>query len=358
MLGFIEPLRSSSNTSLQNLIDKVSKTPTGVTKTDAESKVIMGLYKALNDIYEHYIKSDSVPTDSTDLLKYINTGICHINIGESTKPTREVYFMIDLIEGEINDNNKSSIYCPYTGNLLGNQLEYLINVPQTKQNKWAVDKNRQMFSLSKMEKSIEGNDYKHKMEERDSNPSKNIGYNQLNQPNKSNEKLISTEVSNNFTTYILKDEKDKKDKKDEVEKIIENLRHKYMMDNTITSIDKSHLLESMQKLGELSNKLIGVIIQWSKDMLLIIYNISKSCSVTFVLFLFFLFLFNLYRFLFLLCYFICFIIRIIFCGTIHTIFHTIFFYAGWCGKFFVTNNTFFFLFLFLQEIINIPTFST
>jgi len=137
----------------------------------------------------------------------------------------------------------------------------LINVRQTKENEWAVDKNRQMFSLSKMKES--GNDYKHKMEERESNPSKNIGYKQLNQPNKSNEISISTEVSHNFMTHILKVEKNKED---EVDKIIENLKDKYIQDNKITSIDKSRLLESIQKLGELSNKLVGVIIQWSKDM--------------------------------------------------------------------------------------------
>ena len=163
--------------------------------------------------------------------------------------------MIDLIEDVINDKNKSSVYCSYIGNSLGNQYEYLINVPQTKQNKWAVDKNRQMFSLSKMKESMPGNNYKHKMEERESNPSKNIGYKQLNQ---SNEIAISTEVSNNFMTYILKN------KDEEIETIIKNLKQNYF-DGSISSIEKNRLLDSMQNLGELSNKLIGLITQWSKD---------------------------------------------------------------------------------------------
>ena len=149
------------------------------------------------------------------------------------------------------------------GDSLGNKLEYLINNPQTDKNKWAVDKNRQIFSLSKMKENISGTEYKQKMEEGPSNPSKNVGYKQLNQTNRpTNEKSVSTEVSNNFSTYILKVEKDKPD---EVENIIKKLKLKYI-DSNITSIDKSRLLDSMQILSTLSNKLVGAIIKWSKDI--------------------------------------------------------------------------------------------
>jgi hypothetical protein len=262
MLGFVEPLRNSSNTYLQKLINGL----TGKTADDTENnKNSTEFYELLDNIYDKYINSDSdSDSDSKqNISAYINTGISYINMGESNKPTREVYFMIDLIDGEINDKNKSSIYCPYMGDSLGNKLEYLINNPQTDKNKWAVDKNRQIFSLSKLKETISGNDYKQKMEEGPSNPSKNVGYKQLNQSNRpTNEMSISTEVSNNFSTYILKVEKDKPD---DVEDIIQNLKKKYI-DNTITSIDKSSLLESMQTLGDLSNKLVGAIIKWSKDI--------------------------------------------------------------------------------------------
>ena len=66
------------------------------------------------------------------------------------------------------------------------------------------NKNRQIFSLSKMKETISGTEYKQKMEEGSSNPSKNVGYKQLEQPSMStNEKSISTEVTNHFMTYIL-----------------------------------------------------------------------------------------------------------------------------------------------------------
>ena len=291
MLGFVEPLRNSSNTYLQEQINAV--TNRGVSSHKGNPKEF---YELLDNIYDTYINSkkeeeaeeeeaevkkeekEEVKKEEKEEVKkqgeeveidkyskinaFINTGISYINMGESNKPTREVYFMIDLIDGEINDKNKSSIYCPYMGDSLGNKLEYLINKRNvTDKNDWAVDKERQIFSLSNMEES--GTEYTQKMEEIPSNPSKNIGYKQLERPSMStNEKSISTEVTNHFMTHILKVEKDKPD---EVEDIIKNLKKKYM-DSNITSIDKGRLLESMQKLSTLSNKLIEAIILWSKDI--------------------------------------------------------------------------------------------
>jgi hypothetical protein len=288
MLGFIEPLRNSSNTYLQKLINVV-------TNKVKDSGSPEQFYKLLDNIYDTYInskKEEEIEKDEEDsyyvpqeedenqkkavnkketfkkedkyssINAFINTGISYINMGESNKPTREVYFMIDLIDGEINDKNKSSIYCPYMGDSLGNKLEYLINNRNvTDKNDWAVDKEREIFSLSNMEES--GTEYTQKLEESPSNPSKNVGYKQLDQQTLStNEISVSTEVSNNFSTYILKVEKDKPD---EVENIIKKLKLKYM-DSIITSIDKSRLLDSMQRLSDLSNKLVGAIIKWSKDI--------------------------------------------------------------------------------------------
>jgi hypothetical protein len=273
MSGFISPLRNSSNTKLQELIDGL------LSKDNKPDKIANRLskdfYELLDDIYDTYINIDSVRLNENDSKKnisgYINTGIGYINIGETNKPTREVYFMIDLIDGEVNDENKSSIYCPYMGDTLGNKLEYLINTSQTDKNKWAVDKNRQIFSLSNMEES--GTEYTQKMEEGPSNPSKNVGYKQLEQSNRSSNAIpISIEVSNNFSTYILKVEKGKPD---EVKDIIENLKKKYI-DINITSMDKSRLLESMQNLGTLSNKLVNIIIQWSKNIHVQNYDVIDS----------------------------------------------------------------------------------
>ena len=290
MLGFVEPLRNSSNTYLQKLINIV-------TNRVKDSGSPEQFYKLLDNVYNAYINSkkeeeiekeeEEDPTDVppkeketavkkedkySSINAFINTGISYINMGESNKPTREVYFMIDLIDGEINDKNKSSIYCPYMGDSLGNKLEYLINNRNVTDKKdWAVDKDRQIFSLSNMEETE--TEYTQKLEEGPSNPSKNVGYKQLDQQTRStNEISISTEVSSHFMTHILKVEKDKPD---EVEDIIKNLKKKYF-DSNITSIDKSRLLDSMKNLSTLSNKLVGVIIQWSKDIYVQNNNVIDS----------------------------------------------------------------------------------
>ena len=143
------PFRKSSNIYLQQLIDGLLTTTANAT---AEK-----YYKLLNAIYKKYIRSEEIDateetllTGGTDEPQLVNVGISYINIGESNKPTREVYFMIDLVDGEINNENVSSIYCQFIGDYLGNQLEYLIaEARNTVENKWAVDKNRQMFSLKK-----------------------------------------------------------------------------------------------------------------------------------------------------------------------------------------------------------------
>ena len=106
---------------MQQLIDGLLTTTANAT---AEK-----YYKLLNAIYKKYIRSEEIDateetllTGGTDEPQLVNVGISYINIGESNKPTREVYFMIDLVDGEINNENVSSIYCPFIGDYLGNQL--------------------------------------------------------------------------------------------------------------------------------------------------------------------------------------------------------------------------------------------
>ena len=139
------PFRKSSNIYLQQLIDGLF----------TDNALAEKYYKLLDAIYKKYIRGESIDGEAEKLLtngtsepQLVNVGISYINIGESNKPTREVYFMIDLVDGDINNENVSSIYCPFIGDYLGNQLEYLIaEARNAVENKWAVDKNRQMFSL-------------------------------------------------------------------------------------------------------------------------------------------------------------------------------------------------------------------
>jgi len=266
MTRLITPLRISSNTYLQRLINDLQSTDNTDMDTTENNKIF---YESLDTIYNKYINIKSLDNKKTEIdekniFKFINTGICHINIGQTNKATREVYFMIDLIDGEINDKNVSSIYCPYIGDTLGNQLEYLMDASKTNQNNWAVDKNRQIFSLSKLETSKETSketsnetsDYKYKLDRRESNPTNKIGYKQMNTPN---QMPISIEVINNFTTYILKDPT-------EIKEQIKKLKNRWLLDSNLRTIDITRVLESIQKFGDLGKETISIIIQWSNDI--------------------------------------------------------------------------------------------
>ena len=270
MRGFIQPLRTSSNPFLQQLINAVT--------TEIKTPDTIKFYEYLDAVYDKYINRDNEPKTglNTEILKFINTGICNINIGESNKPTKEVYFMIDLIDGEVNDENQSSISCPFMGEHLGNQLEYLINVPQSKQNKWAVDKNRKIYSLNTMKESVQNSDFKLSMDESESIPSNKLGFGQFNQPeSRPTSNNISVEVSSNFMTHIVNNSKFEKSQYNNpdynIKQAIDKIK-KYMVNVILPSIDINRLLDSINnaksnsQIASSGQELIAIINKWSKDI--------------------------------------------------------------------------------------------
>jgi len=257
MNDYKDPFRKSSNIYLQQLIDGL------FTNDDIAAKY----YKLLDAIYEKYIRgesinddAESVLTNGTDEPKLVNVGISYINIGESNKPTREVYFMIDLVDGEINNENVSSIYCPFIGDYLGNQLEYLISESRnTVENKWAVDKNRQMFSLKKIEASIANNFSNNQMSASESIPSRKIGPGQLSDNRMQPTRPIVSPVQN-FMAYIMKDPT-------ELQKQLDVLKTKYL-DNDITSLDAFKILDQIRdmKQNSIAKQLYEAIEGWNENI--------------------------------------------------------------------------------------------
>ncbi len=122
-------------------------------------------YLLIENAYEKYI-NDDLSIDMTDYNKYIQTGVDNINIGKSNMPQKQVYLIIDFIQGEVNDNNKKEVYCPYTDQYLGSILEHLL-FPE-KDNSWEVtpasyiysvkDKDNIQYTHSKKQNDIIVND--------------------------------------------------------------------------------------------------------------------------------------------------------------------------------------------------------
>jgi succinate dehydrogenase flavin-adding protein (antitoxin of CptAB toxin-antitoxin module) len=253
MSGYKSPLRETSNIELQNLINGLSGTDEVATK----------FYEFMDALYMKYIKNENVTYNN--LLELSNVGISYINIGETNKPTREVYFMFDLIDGEITDDNVNSIYCPFMGEYLGNQLEYLIQESKHKGNKWAVDKNRKMFSLKDVESSIENNFANQELRETNTKIS-----NELLNTAKTTEKYKNSEaLSSNFSSYILKNAT-------EIQEKIDSLQKKYI-DNQISDMNINKLLDFINQNtdNKFSSELYRVINLWNQDM---IYKNNKVLS--------------------------------------------------------------------------------
>jgi hypothetical protein len=251
------PFRKSSNIYLQQLIDGLF----------TDNALAEKYYKLLDAIYKKYIRGESIDGEAEKLLtngtsepQLVNVGISYINIGESNKPTREVYFMIDLVDGEINNENVSSIYCPFIGDYLGNQLEYLIaEARNTVENKWAVDKNRQMFSLKKIEASIANNFSRNEMTASESIPSRKIGPGQLSDNRMQPTRPIVSPVQN-FMAYIMKDTT-------ELQKQLDVLKTKYL-DNDINSLDALKILDQIRdmKQNSIAKQLYEAIEGWNENI--------------------------------------------------------------------------------------------
>jgi hypothetical protein len=257
MNEYKDPFRKSSNIYLQHLID-------GLFTDDTAAEEY---YKLLAAIYKKYIRGEGLDAEDEELLtggtnepKLVNVGISYINIGESNKPTREVYFMIDLVDGEINNENVSSIYCPFIGDYLGNQLEYLITESRNRvENKWAVDKNRQMFSLKKIEASIANNFSSNELSARESVPGRKIGPGQLIENRQQPTRPIMSPVQN-FMAYIMKDPTD-------LQKQLDELKRKYL-DNDITSLDAVRILDQIKEMKQspFAKQLYEAIEGWNENM--------------------------------------------------------------------------------------------
>lgn len=82
-------------------------------------------YEMIENIYEKYINTDE-SVDTSDYVKYIQTGVDNINIGKTNEPQKQIYLIVDFIDGEVNEDNKKDVFCPYTDQYLGNLLEDLL----------------------------------------------------------------------------------------------------------------------------------------------------------------------------------------------------------------------------------------
>lgn len=142
MTKYRSPFRESTNEDLQTIINY------------KDQLNVLKFYEIFRNLYK-FINKDKLDIDQKELNKYIDIGLSYINLtsAKDQKPRREVSIMADFIEGQIDDANVNSIYCPYMGEYLGNSFDYMMkNYLKSSKSieEWSVFKNRMMFSLKTM----------------------------------------------------------------------------------------------------------------------------------------------------------------------------------------------------------------
>ena len=138
------PERESSNFELQELIN-------GLT-----SEKIKEFYDFMEYVYNKYIfvGGKKQPRNNDKFNTIMNVGLSFLNINTTEGLRREVYVYTDFIKGQVDDNNTNKIFCPYVGDHLGNEFEFLVRmamygkVGSKDTKRWNIDRNRMIFSIT------------------------------------------------------------------------------------------------------------------------------------------------------------------------------------------------------------------
>ena len=131
------PARVSSNLFLQNMIH---------TKDDA---AITKLLLFCDKTYLYYMENeDEKLTPKEETL--LNAGVSEVNSNDSNSPRYEICVMADFFDGELTNENKSKIYCPYTNEYLGDELVRLVEGEANRNLLWKLESERKIFSVEKI----------------------------------------------------------------------------------------------------------------------------------------------------------------------------------------------------------------
>lgn len=195
------PYRESSNKELQKYIIGTRTQPAN--EKNITSEDVTKFYELFDMIYERYmLNNKDVKVDE----KLLDVGIDNINIGYSDSyPKKEIFVLLDLIEGEVSDDNKKEVYCPYTNDYLGNLLNNLVYKEQSIK---VLDKPRSMYSIT----------------ENKSKPVDNIKSSTTNNVMQPTEKDNNTNTNTNespfYTKIFNRTEKENKDLLNKIDPVI------------------------------------------------------------------------------------------------------------------------------------------
>jgi hypothetical protein len=151
----------------------------------------------------------------TDLLS-LNVNNINMEKSGTSLPTKEIFIKLTLIDGEVNDTNKSDIYCPVTNNMLGTELLHLIEHRTDNAN--ILNEEDTMFTVNTKTTATSQTNQNPQVNQKNQPDNKqyNLDNNKL-PPNKP--RVVTNEASDKFGSTILKSANQRK-----LDKIIDEIR--------------------------------------------------------------------------------------------------------------------------------------
>lgn len=125
--NLLPPKKKSFNDKLQNLIKNFF---------DGNGEKVDGSVE-LNEIIfnvknEFMLQSSQSYFSNSRYLEYLYTDVCEINMDDIENPKYEIHLGVELIEGEINDENIHQYRCKYYDYFFGNKLEKYFKIDKNK----------------------------------------------------------------------------------------------------------------------------------------------------------------------------------------------------------------------------------
>ena len=199
---FRAPILESSNFALQNTIEDF------LNNTEKVKNVFIFLMNPINvkkNPFSELVgkttgqEADDLREEAMNYQERLNTGITIRPSAQEGQPYYEVYLQVNVIGGEVNDDNKSAVDCMYQGESLGDKLARLLNealyLPWTMNNSrifFDITKGEAKTQLDKQEKDKKGIENSQKEETKEAISSE-----------KSSEKKMGGKTRN-FREYLMK----------------------------------------------------------------------------------------------------------------------------------------------------------
>jgi len=150
---FVKPKRESTNIfiqqSLENFLENTETLPifNALMQPSNINKNINTIFKDVTPEQKKYIENEEEVYKNR-----MNTGVSILQ-KSGNDPKYEIIIRVDIIAGEVNDENKKKIDCLYQGESLYDTMEKLLN--STIINSWELNKERFFIDMSEKIKKIE-----------------------------------------------------------------------------------------------------------------------------------------------------------------------------------------------------------